>query len=460
MGAADNRSQSAEPSGPTRAETIPSPDLPSSDFNDLHHRIEDKKYIVSLDVGTTTIRCIIYDEKAKVCSKAEENVVLVYPKLERVEIDPDDLWKKCLVVIKKAIHNAGLTARQVHCMGLTTQRATFITWDRKTGKPLHNFITWKDRRSDTLVKEYNNSWMMMGLRIGSTILHKILRKSRYLAASVIRFANIQVTMRLKWVVENNEEFKELLKTKDVLFGTVDTWLLYKLTQGKVHATDYSNASGTGFFDPFVLQWNAFFCKFLNLPMYMLPEVRDSVGDWGTCPAELFGAVIPITAVVSDQGASLFGLGGTARGEVKVTLGTGAFMNVNTGEKSHASVAGIYPVIGWKDREGIAYMAEGSSNDNGTIVDWGKQVGFYNEPAETAALAASVPDTNGVYFIPGFQGIQAPVNDTFATGGFLGLNAEVEKPHLVRAMLESLAFRVAQIFETMRKEAKYELFNVR
>ncbi|XP_071518748.1 glycerol kinase 5 isoform X2 [Panulirus ornatus] len=417
-------------------------------------------YIASLDLGTTTLRCFIYDKNARVCGKAEEKVTLLYPSPERVEMDPEELWEKFITVINAAVSNAGLNPGTIRCLGLSTQRATFITWDRRTGEAFHNFITWKDIRADTLVKQWNTCLTMKMIRFVSSILYRILRSKRYLAASVLTFMNIQVNMRLKWVLENDQRVRELARKGHVMFGTIDTWLIYKLTEGKIHATDYSNASGTALYDPFIEDWNEFFLSVFDMPRSIFPELRNSVGDWGVCSPKFFGVPIPITAVVSDQGASLFGSCGFKRGDVKVTLGTGAFLNVNTGNKAHASVKGIYPVHGWKDKEGLIHMAEASSNDNGTVIEWGEHIGLYESASDTSEMAKSVKGPSTVFFIPAFQGIQAPLNDARATGGFLGLSADTSRAHMVRAMLESLGFRVYQMYSAMLKEADYELLSLR
>ncbi|XP_069946675.1 glycerol kinase 5 isoform X1 [Cherax quadricarinatus] len=416
-------------------------------------------YIASLDLGTTTLRCFIYDTNVRVLGKAEEKVTLLYPTPERVEMDPEELWEKFLKVINDAISNAGLNPENIRCFGLSTQRATFITWDRRTGETFHNFITWKDIRADYLVKQWNACLTMKTIRFVSSVLYKILRNKRCLAGSVLTFMNIQVNMRLKWVLENDEKVRKLAQEGHVMFGTIDTWLIYKLTEGKIHATDYSNASGTALYDPFIEDWNEFFLKLFKMPRSIFPELRHSVGDWGVCSPKFFGVPVPITAVVSDQGASLFGSCGFQRGDVKVSLGTGAFLDVNTGNKAHASVKGIYPVHGWKDKEGLIHMAEASSNDNGTVIEWGKQIGLYDNASVTSEMANSVKGPNTVFFIPAFQGIQAPLNDARATGGFLGLSADTSRAHMVRAMLESLAFRIYQMYSAMLKEADYDLLHL-
>ncbi|XP_068213774.1 putative glycerol kinase 5 isoform X2 [Palaemon carinicauda] len=383
------------------------------------------RYIASLDLGTTTIRCFIYNERVEVCGKAEEKVTLLYPSSGQVEIDPDELWGKSLQVIHGAITDASIKSKDIHCLGITTQRATFLTWNRQTGEPFHNFITWKDIRADNLVKDWNESWTLKGLRWSCSLLYGVLREKRYLAASVLRFFNIQVNLRLKWILENNETVKEHLSKTNVMFGTIDTWLIYKLSGGKVHATDYSNASGTAIYDPFIQNWSNILTTMLNIPKHILPDLRNSIGEWCICSQELFGSPIPVTAVVSDQGASLFGMCRFRKGDVKITLGTGSFLNVNTGNEAHASINGLY--------------------DN---------------PAETSDLASSVQSSNNVYFIPAFKGLQAPVNDARAVSGFLGLSEETTRAHMVRAMLESLAFRVYQMYRTLHEEADYEFSSVR
>ncbi|KAG0707413.1 putative glycerol kinase 5 [Chionoecetes opilio] len=420
------------------------------------------QYIASLDLGTTTIRCFIYNKQAKICGRAQEkaSVTLLYPAPGRVEMDPDELWDTFMSVVKAAITHAGLTPGDIRCLGLCTQRATFITWDRRTGVPFHNFITWKDLRADGLVRRWNSCLTMKAIRFGGSLLYLFLRSKRYLAASVLKFMNPQVNLRLMWVLENHAMVRQLANEGHVMFGTIDTWLVYRLTEGKVHATDYSNASGTALYDPYLEDWNTFFLKVFGMPKSLFPELRDSVGDWGTCSAKFFGVPIPITAVVSDQGASLFGSCGFERGDVKITLGTGAFLNVNTGNKAHTSVKGIYPVHGWKDKEGLVHMAEAASNDNGTVIEWGQKTGLYAKASDTSDMASSVEGSEGVFFIPGFQGIQAPVNDSTATGGFIGLRASSTRAHLVRAMLESLAFRIYQIYTTMLTEADHPLLNLR
>ncbi|KAK4288770.1 hypothetical protein Pmani_038223 [Petrolisthes manimaculis] len=446
-----------------RLDPVPGHD-PTTDNDGVGNCNEDEGeggggYVASLDLGTTTMRCLVYNRRAEVVGRAQEKINLLYLETGWVEMEPEEVWHNFVNVIRAALSNAKLSAKDIRCLGVSTQRASFITWNKNTDKPLHNFITWKDVRSDTLVKQWNRSFTMKLIRFGSSILYKILRSKRFLAGSVLKLMNIQVNMRLKWVLENNTEAARLAREGLLMFGTLDTWIIHKLSKGKIHATDYSNASGTALYDPFIEDWNGPFLRVFGIPRSIFPELRPSVGNWGSCSAELFGAEIPITAVVSDQGASLFGSFGFERGDVKITLGTGAFMDVNTGSQPHASVKGIYPVHGWKDSQGLVHMAEASSNDNGTVIEWGQTMGLYEHASETSDLAMSATGDNSVYFIPAFQGIQAPLNDARASAGILGLSATTGRPQLVRAMLESLAFRVHQMYSAMRAEADYDLLNI-
>uniref|UniRef100_A0A6A7FPS1 Glycerol kinase 5 n=1 Tax=Hirondellea gigas TaxID=1518452 RepID=A0A6A7FPS1_9CRUS len=417
----------------------------------------EKKYIASLDLGTTTVRCFIFNKRGRICARAEEKVELLHPKRGYVEMDPEQVWSMCKNVIQTAVTSVGV--QSVISLGVCTQRCTFLTWDAETGQPLHNLITWQDIRADQLVNDWNNCWTMKAVRWVSAVLHFFTRSKRYKASSVVKYMNAQVVLRLKWVLDNTPLVQQKLQEGRVKFGTLDTWILYKLTNGKVHATDPSNASGTALYDPFLMVWSGFVMALVGLPRDILPEMRTSAGDWGTCAESLLGQPLPITAVVSDQGASLIGGGGYTRGHIKLTLGTGGFLNLNTGRSPHSSVKGIYPVVGWQEPNGVVtYMAEGSANDIGTIIEWGKRIGLYSCVSETADLASSVADSGGVYFVPAFQGLQAPINDSRAGCGFLGISPRTSRAHLVRALLDSLAFIIYQMYETLLQEAGHLMFD--
>nr|CAD7572466.1 unnamed protein product [Timema californicum] len=318
--------------------------------------------------------------------------------------------------------NAGVSLNQVTCLGISTQRSTFTTWHKDTGKTFHNFITWKDIRADGLVRYWNNSYKMM------------------------------VTMRLVWALQHVESLKEAASQGQAMFGTVDTWLLYRLTAGRLHVTDVSNASATGMYDPFIMDWGSWALKLFNIPGDMLPKVCDTAANFGVVDPGILGTALAIRCSMADQAASLFGSCCFQEGDVKVTMGTGTFINLNTGKTPHASVAGLYPLVGWRYKDEIVYVAEGASNDTGSLVKWAQQVGFVNTPAESAEQALSVKDSDGVFFVPAFNGLQAPINDYQAAAGFIGLKPTTSKHHMVRAILESLVFRVVQLYDTLQQEA--------
>lgn len=416
----------------------------------------DGHYVAALDVGTTTVRCHIFDQAANTVGVFSQQVSLLYPDVGRVEIDPEQLWEAIVNVIKGAIKVAGIGPAQVRCLGVSTQRNSFITWHRETGAPFHNFITWKDVRADSLVRQWNDSFTMKSLRMGARLLYTVSRSKRFLAGSVLKLMNTQVTLRLVWALQNVGALREASRRGLALFGCVDSWLVWRLTGGASHVTDVSNASSSGFFDPFTMQWAGWALTLFKIPASMLPTVVDTAGvDFGCTASHLFGDTsIPIRCVMADQAASTFGSCCFKEGDLKVTLGTGTFLNVNTGTRPHASIAGLYPLVGWRVGDEISYLVEGASNDTGSLINWAMSVGWLNNPAESEHLAASVKDSGGVFFIPAFSGLQAPVNDPKAAAGVLGVTPTTERAQLVRALLESVVFRVLQLYQTCRHETHY------
>uniref|UniRef100_A0A1B6KQ55 Glycerol kinase 5 n=1 Tax=Graphocephala atropunctata TaxID=36148 RepID=A0A1B6KQ55_9HEMI len=419
------------------------------------------KYVATLDIGTSTVRCIIINESGDHVGSSTKPVTLLYPQPGYVEIEPEYLWKTVLEVIRSAIKDASLEASDITCLGISTQRCTFITWDKNTGKHYHNFITWKDLRADSLVRQHNSSYMMWGLRFSAKCLYTVTRQKRYLAASDLKAMNVQIVCRLEWVLQWVPEVRRAAQLGTAVYGMLDSWLLYRLTGGKLHMTDVSCASASGLFDPFALQYVDLLLRMYHIPASMLPRVCDSAGDhFGLTAAHLLGHPVPIRCSVADQSASLFGSCCFSEGDTKVTLGTGTFLNVNTGRQPHASISGLYPLVGWRVADELVYMAEGSSSDTATLMQWLQDMGLASNPTETSKIAASVSDTDGVLFIPSFSGIQAPVNDSRAAAGFIGLKPTTRPAHLVRAVLESVALRIAQVYQLLRQETNYPCSLVR
>ncbi|XP_037078676.1 putative glycerol kinase 5 [Pollicipes pollicipes] len=418
-------------------------------------------FVAALDVGTTSVRCVVLDRRMERRGLCRRPVRLLYPQPEHVEIDPDQLFEAVCEVIRGAISDAGLTADQIATLGISTQRASFTTWSRETGKHYHNIVCWNDRRASDLVRSWNASLMFRLPAHAAWLLHKVTGNPRLQAVSVLRLMNQQVTMRLLWCMQNVASLKADIAREKALFGTVETYLLYRLTGGRLHVSDRTNASVTGFYDPYLMCWSGY-ARFMFgvAPPSMLPRVVSTTHDFGATRADLLGAAVPLGCVIGDQGASLFGASCARRGDVAVTLGTGSFMDVNTGASPHTSVRGLYPAVAWQRGDEVVFMAEGSAGDTAVSVLWGRQVGLYDAVEETAALAASVPDAGGVLFVPAFSGLAAPVNDFKAAAGFIGVTAATTRAHLTRAILQAIAFRLRQLYDSMRAEAAFPLHHVR
>lgn len=415
--------------------------------------MEEEKYILGLDIGTTTVRCIVYDKDGSIKGTATDAVEIIAPHTGWAEIDPDQLWIKVVGVLRGSLENSGVKPSQVASLGISSQRASFTIWNKITGKYYHNFITWMDLRADKLVNEWNNSVSLRSLRFGGKVLHGLTRMPRWKAASIYTMINKSVPMRLLWAFENISGLRQAAKRDEVMFGCVDTWILHKLT-GK-HVTEVSNAAATGMFDPFTFTWGAFIFNMIGLPMTMLPEVVDSAGDhFGMTPSDLFGIPIPIKAVLADQSASVFGSGcwapGSASGSAKMTMGTGSFFDVVT-EQPHASMNGLIPLVGWKIGEDVKFLAEGSVHDTGGMVTWGKKIGMYEDLKQISETVSELPSSGGVYFVPGFHGLQAPVTDPTATAGFIGLSLNTTKEEMLRALLESISFSMRKLVDAFVSE---------
>ncbi|KAM6198854.1 glycerol kinase 5 isoform 2-T2 [Sarcoramphus papa] len=371
------------------------------------------RYVVGVDVGSTVMKCHVYDRAAAVRGSSCRKMESLHPRPGWVELDPEVLWSQFVGVIKEAVQGAGLHMRQIAGLGISTQRGTFITWHKRTGKPFHNFISWQDLRSAELVNSWNKSLLLKA--------------------------------------------EEAAKKNNCCFGTVDTWLLYRLTKGSVYATDYSNASATGVFEPFTKCWNPTLCNLLSIPMSIYPPVKDTSFNFGSADSEIFGVPIPIMAVVADQQSAMFGECCFHPGDVKLTMGTGGFWNVNTGERLFASRRGLYPLIGWKIGEEVVYLTEGCMSDIGTAIEWAQDINLFTNVDETAKMARSIVDSQGVCFVPGFQ---VSVNDPYLCASFMGLKPATTRNHLVRAILESVAFRNKQLYDIIVKKVRIPLQAIR
>uniref|UniRef100_A0A8C8XJU2 Glycerol kinase 5 n=1 Tax=Panthera leo TaxID=9689 RepID=A0A8C8XJU2_PANLE len=397
-------------------------------------------FVLGLDVGSSVIRCHVYDHAALIRGSSAQKVQSLYPQTGWVEIDPDVLWLQFLAVIKESVKAAGIEMNQIVGLGISTQRATFITWNKKTGNHFHNFISWQDLRAIELVKSWNNSFLMKLIQSSCRVLHFFTRSKRFFAVSMFSFTNQHVSLRLAWILQNLVEVQKAVEEDNCCFGTIDTWLLHKLTKGSEFATDFSNASATGLFDPFKMCWSGLLTSLLSIPLSLLPPVRDTSHHFGSVDEEIFGVPIPVVALVADQQSAMFGECCFQTGDVKLTMGTGTFLDINTGNSVQHTVGGFYPLIGWKIGQEVVCLAESNAGDTGTVIKWAQQLDLFTDVAETEKMAKSLEDSEGVCFVPSFSGLQAPLDDPYACASFMGLKPSTSKYHLVRAILESIAFR--------------------
>jgi len=413
---------------------------------------ETGSYVMALDVGTTTIRSMVYNSQGRVVGTATTPVQYLQGD-GKTEIEPDLLWEDCLSVLQSSLLTARLAPEDIKGIGLSCQRASFTCWSALTGKPLFPLITWQDLRANTIVRDWNSSLYLKAFRAGGRLLHTVSRQPRYLAAAIYKLKNSMVAPRLVWALENIPGLREGAEKGEVLFGCIDSWLIYRLT-GR-HITEVSNISASGFFDPFIMEYAQWAFNLLSIPMRMMPKVASSSGThFGSTKPELLGGSIPVLAVLADQSASFFGSGSHSIGSAKITMGTGSFLDVLT-SSPHASINGLVPIVAWRIGSETAFLAEGSVHDTGGMVEWAGSVGLFQHVGQSSLTASRVESTRGVYFVPGFHGLQGAVGDSTATAGFLGLRLDTTKSEMLRAVLESIAFSQKQLVEAFLDETDYK-----
>ncbi|CAH3195885.1 unnamed protein product [Porites evermanni] len=409
--------------------------------------------IISVDIGTTTISCHHFDQSGISFYQTSRKVELLHPQPGWVEIDPQVLWEQFVDVITEVLEASNLHAEDVTALGISTMRGTFITWDRQTGRPYHNFITWQDLRSHNYVESWNKSLTLKSLNVGSKFLHMISRQKKYLAGSVISFSTQHTSIRLHWLLKSHPELAKKADVGVLAFGTIDSWLVWKLTRGNIIAsppqTPGWDASPSGF-TPAVCRYCTVLILFFSFSS-LSGRICESHKD-------IFGAPIPVRSLVADQQAAVFGQCCFDVGDVNCTMGTGSFIDINTGSYPHASVAGLYPLVGWKIGGETVYLAEGNAAGCGTAMEWARQMGFYDDVSLTSDTAFSVDSSEGVYFVPAFNGLQAPINDNKACVSLMGIKSTTEKAHIVRAILESIAYRFTQLYETVVEETHIPLMS--
>lgn len=399
------------------------------------------RYVMALDAGTTSNRCILFNEKGEMCSVAQKEFTQFFPKPGWVEHDAEEIWSTQLEVAKEAMANIGATVADIAAIGITNQRETTICWDKKTGKPVCHAIVWQCRRTS----EYADSLKKKGLT------EKFRQKT-----GLVMDAYFSAT-KLRWILENVEGARERAERGELLFGTVETWLIWKLTKGAVHVTDYSNASRTMMFNINTLEWDDEILEELSIPKCMLPEVKPSSYIYGNANPEFFGAPIPIAGAAGDQQAALFGQTCFKAGEAKNTYGTGCFLLMNTGEKPVFSKNGLVTTIAWGLDGKVTYALEGSIFVAGAAIQWLRdEMKLIDSASDAEYMAKKVKDTNGCYVVPAFTGLGAPHWDQYARGTIVGITRGVNKYHIIRATLESLAYQVNDVLQAMRADSGINL----
>ena len=399
------------------------------------------KYVMALDAGTTSNRCILFNEKGEMCSVAQKEFTQFFPKPGWVEHDADEIWATQYEVAKQAMENVGATAADIAAIGITNQRETTIVWDKATGEPVHHAIVWQCRRT----AEYCDSLKDKGL------VDKIREKT-----GLVINAYFSGT-KIRWILENVPGARQRAEAGELLFGTVETWLIWKLTKGKVHVTDYSNASRTMLFNINTLQWDDEILAELNIPKCMLPEAKPSSCVYGEADPSLFGGPIKIGGAAGDQQAALFGQTCYKAGEAKNTYGTGCFLLMNTGEKPIFSKNGLVTTIAWGLDGKVNYALEGSVFVAGASIQWLRdQLRVVDTAPDSEYMATRVKDTAGCYVVPAFTGLGAPYWDQYARGVIVGLTRGCNKYHIVRATVESLAYQVNDVLQAMKADSGIDL----
>ena len=399
------------------------------------------KYIMALDAGTTSNRCILFDEKGEICSIAQKEFTQYFPKPGWVEHDANEIWSSQLGVAVEAMAKLGIGADDIAAIGITNQRETTIVWDKSTGEPVYNAIVWQCRRTS----KYCDTLKDKGLT------DKFREKT-----GLIIDAYFSGT-KLKWILDNVDGVRERAEKGELLFGTVETWLIWKLTKGKAHVTDYSNASRTLLFNIKDLTWDKEILEELNIPESMLPEPKPSSCVYGYSDASFFGKEIPIAGAAGDHQAALFGQTCFNPGEAKNTYGTGCFMLMNTGETPVYSQNGLVTTIAWGLDGKVNYALEGSIFVAGASIQWLRdELRIIESAADSEYMAKKVKDTNGCYVVPAFTGLGAPYWDQYARGTIVGLSRGVNKYHIIRATLESIGYQVNDVLHAMKADSGIDL----
>ena len=395
-----------------------------------------ERYLLALDQGTTSSRCILFNRQGEAVSKVQREFSQIFPREGWVEHDATEIWASQMGVALEAMLLKGIGADEIAAIGITNQRETTVVWERETGKPICNAIVWQCRRTAELCEELKRQGLEETVRARTGLLI-----DPYFSAT-----------KLRWILDHVEGAQARAEKGELLFGTVDSWLIYQLTGGRVHATDPSNAARTMLFNIHTMQWDEELLRLFRIPACMLPRVLPSSGIFGYTDPALFGKSIPIAGVAGDQQAALFGQCGFASGDAKNTYGTGGFLLMNTGDRPITPKQGLLSTVGWQIGERTSYVLEGSVFVCGAVIQWLRDgLGLLKTAADSEKMALRVKDNGGVYLVPAFVGLGAPYWDPYARGSLHGLTRGTGKDHVVRAALESMAYQTADVLLAMQEE---------
>lgn len=404
-----------------------------------------KEYILALDQGTTSSRAIIFSKSGKIEAIAQKEFKQIYPKSGWVEHDPKEIWSSQLSVFTEVMAKMKITPKHIKAIGITNQRETTIIWDRKTGEPIYNAIVWQDRRTADYCKQIENQGY------GNTIQKKTgLRIDAYFSAS-----------KINWILDNVKGARERANVGELAFGTIDSWIVWNLTDGAVHVTDVSNASRTMLYNIETLTWDKELLTLFNVPESILPKVASSSEVYGHTSGQILSSSVPISGIAGDQQAALFGQMCTQKGMAKNTYGTGCFLLMNIGSKPIFSNNNLVTTIAWRIGGKVTYALEGSVFIGGAVVQWLRdELGIIKTSTEIEKLAESVSDSDGVYMVPAFSGLGAPHWNPYARGTILGLSRGTNVAHIARAALEGIAFQITDILKAMQSDSNIEIKELR
>lgn len=404
-----------------------------------------EKYILSLDQGTSSSRAIVFDQSGSIRAMAQKEFPQIFPHSGWVEHDPHQIWASQAAVIAEAISSIDINGKNIEAIGITNQRETTIIWDRDTDEPIYNAIVWQDRRTSTYCEKIEADGMAATIREKTGLI-----PDAYFSAT-----------KIKWILDNVPGARKRAEQGKLMFGTVDSWLVWRLTRGTVHITDVTNASRTMLFNIHTLEWDMDLLEYFDIPLSMMPEVKSSSEIYGHTTTTIFAHNVPIAGIAGDQQAALFGQMCIEPGAVKNTYGTGCFLLMNSGEKPIMSKNRLLTTIAWKIGETVNYALEGSIFVGGSVVQWLRDnLHIINSSSEVEALAASVPDTDGVYFVPALTGLGAPYWDPEARGVISGISRGTQTAHIARAALEGIAFQTYDIVKAMEKDSGLPICNLK